>query len=105
MYQRSKYGAIKTVIGGLKFDSCAEANRFLVLRALQQAKRIGEITLQKRFPITINGIKVCDYVADFVYNRDGETVVEDVKGFKTAVYNLKKKIMLDIYWIYVLEVA
>jgi hypothetical protein len=32
-------------------------------------------------------------VADFVYDENGAEVVEDVKGFKTAVYKRKKRLM------------
>ena len=39
---------------------------------------------RKRRPIT--------YVADFVYYRDDEKVIEDVKGLRTPVYNIKKKL-------------
>ena len=33
------------------------------------------------------------YIADFVYICDGKQVVEDCKGFKTAEYKMKKKLM------------
>lgn len=50
------------------------------------------------------------YVADFVYEKDGQTVVEDVKGFKksnAALYEKfvhKRKLMLHVYGIKVVEV-
>lgn len=50
------------------------------------------------------------YVADFVYEQDGETVVEDAKGMKktnAAIYRIfiaKRKIMLHEYGIRVREV-
>lgn len=34
-----------------------------------------------------------EYVADFEYVENGVTVVVDVKGFKTAVYMIKKKLL------------
>jgi hypothetical protein len=54
----------------------------------------------------IDGVKVCDYIADFSYIDVNETglqgqigceVVEDVKGFKTDVYKLKKKLVEALY--------
>lgn len=33
------------------------------------------------------------YKADFVYTLDGDIIVEDVKGFRTEAYQLKKKLM------------
>lgn len=50
------------------------------------------------------------YVADFVYEKDGQTIVEDVKGFKksnAALYEKyihKRKLMLHLYGIRVVEV-
>ena len=37
------------------------------------------------------------YFADFQYKIDGKTYVEDVKGVKTEVYKLKKKLFLFKY--------
>ena len=39
------------------------------------------------------------YIADFMYKdiKRGVTVVEDVKGFKTDVYKIKKKLFLYKY--------
>jgi hypothetical protein len=44
------------------------------------------------------------YVADFVYTQDGNTVVEDTKGFKTKDYIIKRKLMLYIHGIRIKEV-
>lgn len=43
-----------------------------------------------------NGIA---YVADFKYfdKAKGRTVVEDVKGYKTDVYKIKRKLFLSMY--------
>lgn len=41
----------------------------------------------------------CSYRADFKYTEDGKTVVEDVKGFRTKEYILKRKMMLWKYGI------
>jgi len=47
---------------------------------------------------------VTTYVADFRYkNKEGKEVVEDVKGFKTAIYRLKKKLVKAYYGISILE--
>ena len=52
----------------------------------------------------------CSYIADFVYtvNETGETVVEDVKGYKKGeaykVFTIKRKLMLFVYGIQVKEV-
>lgn len=46
------------------------------------------------------------YVADFTYfdKEKGVPVVEDVKGMRTAVYKLKKRLMAERYGIEIAEV-
>jgi len=44
------------------------------------------------------------YVADFVYARGNELVVEDVKGVRTQEYIIKRKLMLHIHGIRIKEV-
>lgn len=50
----------------------------------------------------------CSYVADFVYEENGETVVEDVKGYREGqaynVFVIKRKLMLERYGIRIREV-
>lgn len=45
----------------------------------------------------------CAYYADFVYDRDGVTVVEDTKGFRTPEYKIKRKLMLRVHGISITE--
>lgn len=99
----SKYHAIKTTIDGITFASRAEAERYQVLKIIERAGHITDLTLQPKFPVVINGKKVCIYVADFQYVENGKTVVEDVKGVKTPVYQLKKKLIKAVYGFDILE--
>ena len=98
----SKYNAKKTVVDGIDFDSAKEAKRYAKLRALEDAGKIQGLRLQVPFELVpsfeCDGVKYRGmmYVADFVYYRDGKVVVEDCKGFKTAEYKLKKKLMAYI---------
>lgn len=48
--------------------------------------------------------RACGYVADFVYDQGGETVVEDTKGVKTPEYIIKRKLMLWVHGIRINEV-
>ncbi len=102
--KRQKYGNKKTEVDGIKFDSKREAVRYGVLKLLVTAGLITDLRLQVPYQITINGVKVCKYVADFVYIDQGKEVVEDVKGMKTPVYNLKKKLMLACFGVSISEV-
>lgn len=103
---RSKYGNVKTVVDNITFDSKKEAARYQELRILVRTGEISDLELQKRIPITIDGIKVCTYIADFVYKvrSGGETIIEDAKGYKTAIYRLKKKLVKACHGIEITEV-
>ena len=95
----SKYHSKKTTIYGIAFDSKREANRYCQLRLLEMAGKIKDLSLQHQFVLQPsfkkNGktIRAITYVADFVYFdlERKRNVVEDVKGYKTKEYMLKRK--------------
>ena len=119
-YGQSKYHAVKTTVNGIKFDSKKEAERYCELMQRQEDGEIISLKLQPHFTLqeafkTADGesIKSIVYVADFAYrerkiDNGGEEywalVVEDVKGVKTDVYSLKRKMMIDKFGIVVREV-
>jgi len=117
-YRGNKYG--NTKING--YDSKAEARRGRELEALEAAGEICGLRRQVKFSLIpaqyeYNGVylrgplkgepkrgklieRECAYYADFVYtDKDGETIVEDVKGFETDSFKIKKKLMLYVYGI------
>lgn len=100
---RNKYKAIKTIIDGIKFDSKKEGARYMQLKLMEKAGAISELSLQPKFDLMVNGTKCGFYKADFRYIENGKTVIEDVKGMKTPVYNLKKKLIKAIYDIDIFE--
>lgn len=102
MKQR-KYKNIKVVIDGIKFDSKAEARRYRELKFLESAGEIELLSLQPKLDLVINDKKCGFYKADFEYYEGGRRVIEDVKGVKTPVYNLKKKLIKALYDIDILE--
>lgn len=102
----SKYRNRKVVIDGVTFDSKAEASRFGTLKLRERIGEITDLELQVRFPLVVNGTKVTTYVADFRYREvsTGAVIVEDVKGVRTPVYKLKKKLMQAVHGIEVVEI-
>lgn len=44
------------------------------------------------------------YIADFVYDQNGETIVEDAKGMRTPDYIIKRKLMLYVRGVRIKEV-
>lgn len=103
-YPRLKYRNKPTVIDGLRFDSKAEAKRWQELKLLERAGEIKDLERQVRYPLIVNNEKICDYVCDFQFKRNGRTVTEDVKGVRTDVYRLKKKLMAALWGIDIEEV-
>lgn len=90
---------IERTIDGIVFASKAEAIRYRELKLLECAGKIKDLHLQPRF-LLIPKTKTqsaCYYVADFQYIQNKKIIVEDVKGFVTAVYKLKKKLFLYLY--------
>lgn len=119
---KAKYGNKKCSYDGMTFDSKHERDRYCELRLLQEAGVISNLRCQVAFrlipeqrgPDTLGPRggrkrgrvieKACDYVADFVYVKDGKTVVEDAKGVRTKDYIIKRKLMLWLHGIRVQEV-
>ena len=128
----NKYGAkkIKDPATGYEFDSKAEFIRWCELRIMERAGKISDLQRQVSYELIPTqredstevykagpqkGLpkpgaiieKPCRYVADFVYQQDGKTIVEDTKGYKKgAAYDLfviKRKLMLIVHGIRIKE--
>ena len=100
MPRRNKYGAVATVVDGIRFASKAEARRYGELKILEASGVIAKLEVQPRLKCVVAGVKVCEYRADFAYWMRGasnERVFEDVKGVQTAVFKLKRKLILALY--------
>ena len=122
----TKYKSKSIIIDGIVFQSKKEGRRWTELRMLERA---GDITnLQRQVPYLLlpeqrapstevykKGSMAGQpkpgpvlerkvvYIADFVYQENGETVVEDAKGMRTKEYVLKRKMMLYRYGIRIKE--
>lgn len=133
---KNKLNNRSITIDGITFQSIREGNRYCELKLLQKAGIISDLELQKPFELIPAQYKTVEtgeyykigakkgqpktkqvcieqsvvYNADFVYKQDGETIVEDAKGFKDpssstyAKFVIKRKLMLWIHGIMVKEV-
>lgn len=117
-----KYNNKKTIVDGEVFDSKKEAARYRELLLLEKAMAICDLQRQVKFVLIPvqreadavgprGGIrkgklleKECAYVADFVYWENGRMIVEDTKGFRTADYIIKRKLMLHVHGIQIREI-
>lgn len=101
----------------MHFDSKREARRYMDLWLMQRAGEISGLRTQVKYELIPKQVhkdgtkeRPIDYVADFVYEQGGETVVEDSKGFRDTssaayrVFVMKRKMMLYIHGISVREV-
>ncbi len=107
-----------TTADGQVFDSLKEARRWNTLLLLQENGEIADLKRQVKYVLIpaqrIDGKLVereCSYIADFVYTDrvTGETVVEDVKGYRKAndpayrIFVIKRKLMLKEHGIRIKE--
>lgn len=121
-----KYGNKKITVDGVTFDSRKEYLRWCELCLLEKAGKIADLQRQVKYELIPaqyeeyerysektgkrlkNGLrcveKECSYIADFVYRQDGQTVVEDTKGYKTEAYIIKRKLMLHVHGIRIHEI-
>lgn len=101
----------------MHFDSKREARRYMDLWLMQRAREITNLRTQVTYPLLPKQVhpdgtkeRAIDYVADFVYEKDGKTVVEDSKGFRNTasaayrVFVMKRKMMLYFHGVTVREV-
>lgn len=106
--KRSKYGAKKS--GG--YASRKENRRANELKLMQRAGLISNLREQVKYVLIPTQRdtggklleKECSYYADFVYDKDGVTVVEDTKGVRTKEYIIKRKLMLHVHGISIVEI-
>lgn len=123
MITRRKYGNKKIVTTEGEFASKLEYNRWLILKEAAQKGEISDLRKQVEFPLlpaqyrpVVKKLKTKEkvvqklierpvtYVADYVYMKDGDIVVEDCKGFPDEKYPIKRKMMLYFHGIQLREV-
>lgn len=124
----SKYHSKKITLNGITYDSKKEAKRHQELLLLERAGAIQSLQTQVKYVLipaqrepdkvgkrggTIKGKLIereCAYIADFTYIENGQTVVEDVKGYRNpgsaglAKYIIKRKLMLYVHGIRIREI-
>lgn len=80
------------------FDSNGEARKWAELVLLEQAGVIKNLQRQVSFPLMAHradgiGVKVGTYIADYVFERDGEIVIADYKSLVAPEAALKLRWM------------
>lgn len=101
---KNKYWAKKVLYMGIRFDSKKEFERYLILRDEEKRKIISDLKCQVKYQLIPTfkhkwqTVFWVSYIADFVYKKWSETIVEDVKSAWTRTnpaYIIKKKLLLQ----------
>ncbi len=92
-----KYSAQKVEIDGKKFDSKAEYKHYCELKIRARAGEISDLKMHTRYPIFLNGRKICDVDDDFSYLENGQRVAVDVKGKLNRESRIKHKLVTAAY--------
>lgn len=109
----SKYGAKRCSVGAEKYRSQRERDRHQDLLLMERGGAVRNLRREVVY-VLAPAVKVqgrnrppLRYIADFVYERTKEggwiTVVEDAKGVRTAVYSVKRHLMMAVHGIEILE--
>ena len=93
----NKFGAKKTEVDGIVFDSKAEAERYGTLKLLEHAKQVRCVTVKPEYPLKINGVLIGFYEPDFGYFEGGRNYVDDVKGVITEAASLRMRVFMACY--------
>lgn len=105
--RKNKYNAQKVNFEGEVFDSAKELRRYQELQFLQVVQAISHLRRQVEYelqPAIIDGNgkkqRAITYTADFVYVRDGKTIIEDVKSSATAKsesFRVRWRMLLNLF--------
>lgn len=92
---RSKYGAVKKEVDGIKFDSTSEASYYMYLKEnwIEHVRQPKYILQEWFIANDWSKIQPIYYIADFTY---WETVV-DIKGLPTSEAKMKRKMFMYKY--------
>ena len=98
----NKFGAIKTTVDGIKFDSLREARRWGELRLLEKGGEIRNLRRQVRIdlegkngPLRTRTGRQMRLTVDFVYEdkrQNWAEVYEDSKGAITRDYEVRRAV-------------
>ncbi len=128
--KKNKHHAVRTTVDGIEFQSKREAERWCTLRFFERTGEISNLRRQVPFELLPAQWEVVEtdelykkgpkkgqkkvkrvcvehgvvYYADFVYERNGKTIVEDAKGQRLPDYIIKRKLMLWVHKIKIKEV-
>lgn len=97
-YKKGKFNNIKTTIDKIKFDSQLEASFYLYLKEHKYKFDLQvPIILIDKFKHNGTSYRKTKYIADFKIYHKGKEIYVDSKGVETAVFKIKRKLLLSRY--------
>ena len=98
---RRNMDKISRTVDGILFDSVKEANYYCELKLRRDTSEGDVLFFLRQVPFQIGMEK---YIVDFqVFYRNGDVKFIDVKGFRTATYMRKKRLVEKMYPIIIEE--
>jgi len=98
---KHKFGAKPVQDDGIRFASKKEHKRYRELKLLKTSGEVLFFLRQVPFHLQAGVKYICDYL---VFWSNGSVTIEDVKGMKTDIYILKKKMVEATYPITITEI-
>ena len=92
--RRGKYDAKPVHIDDIRFASTAEGKRYCELRTLKACGEVTRFHRQVIFDLPGGTRYICDFQ---IFWADGRVTYEDVKGFETSEFKLKRKQVRALY--------
>ena len=102
-YRKTKFNNQKTIVGGFKYDSKFEASMAVELAEQEERNEIRMFDRQYRVEIWAcdaegRGMVKVTHKVDFrIHHNDGFYELREMKGFETADYRFRKKLLLKIW--------
>lgn len=97
---KTRHKGKRVEIDGITFGSGAEARYYLELKHRRNMGEISGLEVHPKFLLTVAGVVVATYIADFRWTEAGSTRVVDVKGKGAPlepIFKLKRRIFEALY--------
>lgn len=97
--KKNKYRNTRIVVDGVRYDSQKEYERHMYLILLEKQGKITGLKFHKKeMNIILQDNPPIKYEPDFCYYENGVYVIEDLKGYQTKEFKLKKKMLISMIW-------
>jgi hypothetical protein len=94
--KKNKYNNKKITINGITDDSKKEYDRHCILKTLEKSGKIRELKFHETsMNIILQKTPQIKYEPDFCYYENNIYIIEDVKGYQTKEFKLKKKLIIN----------